>query len=240
MKETSDNDAALKELFRAIASRNSQAVSGILAGSPHLARQRSALGASRQTEEDFFFAEINHYAYAGDTALHIAAAAHEPPILASLILHGADVHARNRRGAAPLHYAADGVPGSPAWNPDGQAAVIRQLIVAGAHPDSSDMNGVAPLHRAVRTRCASAVGELLAAGSSPRLRNNSGSTPLHLAVQNTGRGGSGSALAREQQEEIIRLLLRHGARPSDRNGIGKSALQCISADWIRELFNAES
>ena len=40
---------------------------------------------------------------------------------------GADVRARNRRGAEPLHYAADGAPGSDRWDPDAQYAVIEFL-----------------------------------------------------------------------------------------------------------------
>jgi hypothetical protein len=55
----------------------------------------------------------------GDTALHIAAAAYEPEIVTLLIEHGAGVDEKNRRGARPLDYAADGIPGSHAWNPAG-------------------------------------------------------------------------------------------------------------------------
>ena len=61
------------------------------------------------------------------------------------------------------------------------------------------------MHRAVRTRCAAAVSVLLAHGADPRRENGSGSTPLHLAVQTTGRGGSGTVSAKEQQARIIHL-----------------------------------
>jgi ankyrin repeat protein len=67
------------------------------------------------------------------------------------------------------------------------------------------------------------------------MKNKSGSTPLHLAVQTTGRGGSGSALSRAQQTEIIQLLLSHGARPSDRNSSGRSVQECAAA-WIQPLL----
>src|SRR5205814_1829037 len=118
--------------------------------------------------------------------------------------------AMNRRGAQPLHYAADGIPGSDAWRPAAQAAVVAALIAAGADPNATDKSGVAPLHRAVRTRCSAAVRALLEGGADPRRTNKSGSTPIKLATQPTGRGGSGSADAKEQQALIVQLLEQHG------------------------------
>ena len=178
----------------------------MLAEAPALAR------AVVETGGDVFFDEITHYAYGGDTALHMAAAAYEVPIARELVSKGANVRARNRRGAEPLHYAADGIPGSRSWDPDAQAAVVRFLIDAGADPNAVDKSGVAPLHRAVRTRSTAAVRALLDGGADVRLRNKRGSTPLQLAMQDTGRGGAGSDEAREEQAAIVQLLLDHGAR----------------------------
>jgi mRNA-degrading endonuclease toxin of MazEF toxin-antitoxin module len=231
-------EPALQTLFRMIVARNRSMASRLLAESPALARQALEVGASRTAAGAFFFDEIAHYAYAGDTPLHIAAAAHQPSIAEELVSKGANVGARNRRGAEPLHYAADGVPGSQAWDPDAQYAIVEFLIAAGANPNSEDKSGVAPLHRAVRTRCAAAVGALLTGGADALRKNKSGSTPLHLAVQNTGRGGSGSAASREEQTEIIRLLLGHGAWPSDKDSAGKSVKDCVRADWIHALLEA--
>jgi ankyrin repeat protein len=149
--------------------------------------------------------------YEGDTALHIAAAAYQIRIAEELIARGADVRARNRRGAEPLHYAVDGGPGLPAWDPSVQTKIIARLIGAGADPNAVDKSGVAPLHRAVRNRCSAAVRALIDGGADPRAPNRNGSTPLLLATQTTGRGGSGSAEAKAQQKEILRLLMEHGA-----------------------------
>jgi hypothetical protein len=226
----------LGALFGAIASRNHSTALRLLAESPALARQALKAGATRAEATDFFFQEISHYAYAGDTALHIAAAAYELQIAADLVSRGAMIRARNRRGAEPLHYAADGVPGSRMWDPDAQFAVVQFLIKAGADPNSEDKSGVSPLHRAVRTRCAAAVRALLVNGADVRKQNKSGSTPLHLAVQDTGRGGSGSPASREQQREIIKLLLSHGARSSDKDSGGKSVHECVTADWIQAIL----
>jgi hypothetical protein len=46
-----------------------------------------------------------------------------------------------------------------------------------------------------------------------RATNKNGSTPFDLAVRTTGRGGSGSTRAREQQADIIAMLIDAGAPP---------------------------
>jgi ankyrin repeat protein len=193
-------------LVRAIVARNRSQVAQLIDTSPQLATAQADMGATRQTSTPFYFDEIQHYLYKGDTAVHMAAAAHEPDFVHLLVARGADVGVGNRRGAQPLHYAADGIPGSPCWNPVGQAEVITLLIASGADPNASDKSGVRPLHRAVRTRCAQAVRALLEGGAEPGLANGNGSTPLQLATSMTGRGGSGSAEAKEQQEAIVELL----------------------------------
>jgi hypothetical protein len=220
------------ELVRAIVSGETRRASRLIAGSPHLVRERAGAGASRDTAKEHFFEEIRHNLYAGDTALHMAAAGFKHEIAQELIDSGADCSARNRFGAEPLHYAAD----SNTWNPAAQAATIDCLIHAGANPNAIDKSGVAPLHRAVRTRCAAAVEALLAGGAEPRRRNKSGSTPLHLAVQNTGRGGSGTPRAIEQQRAIIMLLLRSGAKLDDKDGRGQTVHDVVTAGWIHEFF----
>jgi ankyrin repeat protein len=96
------------------------------------------------------FDAIKHYVYAGDTALHVAAAAYRYAIVRSLLAAGANVHAKNRRGAEPLHYVVDGGPRNPAWDPAAQVETIEQLLAAGANPNATDKGGVT----AVRNRCA--------------------------------------------------------------------------------------
>jgi len=199
-------DAALFALMKAMATGDGDSALAMLAASPGLAKASLGAGATREAARDHYFKEIEHYAYGGDTALHIAAAAYQLKIAKALVGRGADVRARNRRGGEPLHYAADGVPGSPSWNPPQQEKVIAFLIAAGADPDAIDNSDVAPLHRAVRTRCAGAVRALLEGGADARKKNKSGSTPMDLAVKLTGRGGSGSPEAKAEQVKIVRLL----------------------------------
>jgi ankyrin repeat protein len=231
----SDDDALLA-LFASIASRGHLEVARRLDSSPELASQKIRVGASRQDSDTYFLDAIRHYVYADDTALHIAAAAHQREVAESLVARGANVRARNRRGAEPLHYAADGSPGASYWDPVAQRDVITILIAAGADANAFDKSGVAPLHRAVRTRSSEAVRALIENGADARLPNKSGSTPLHLAVQNTGRSDSGSDAAKDEQRRIVALLMEHGAKPSDIDASGKTVAAAATSDWIRELL----
>ena len=194
---TTEDD--LQPLFRAIAARDFVKSSSLLVAIPALAQQAVHTG-------EYFLTGVSHQVYRGDTALHIAAASHLPDLVQALLAAGAHVGAKNRNGAQPLHYAADGNPESEFWSPANQVAVIERLVSAGADPNAADKRTVTPLHRAVRTRCAGAVRALLSCGANPRLVNKNNSTPLLLAVHNTGRAGTGSPAARAQQALIIGLL----------------------------------
>ncbi len=200
------SDVALWKMVRAIVAGDVAGVAALLGASPQLATACFHTGATRQVAKKYFLAEIGRYVYAGDTALHIAAAGYQTEIVRQLITAGANIQARNRFGDEPLHSPAVGSAGSSAWNPSAQAATITFLIQAGADPNAITKSGVTPLHRAVRTRCAAAVRTLLECGADPGSENKSGSTPMLLAIQNTGRGGTGSPEAKSQQQEIIRLL----------------------------------
>src|SRR5262249_23262982 len=105
-----------------------------LRANPALATMSSPVGAARQQAKEFFFTAIAHYLYAGDTALHMAAAAFRRPMAELLVGHGADCRARNWRGAEPLHYASD----ANRWAPEAQADVIEYLLSIGADPNAVD------------------------------------------------------------------------------------------------------
>lgn len=231
------DDVALIALFAAIASNDRREVTRMLDQAPGLAVRPLGVGASRQDPTPYFFASIHHYVYGGDTALHVAAAAHQRQAAESLVARGAVVRARNRRGAEPLHYAADGRLDADDWDPDAQGELIAYLINAGADPNTIDKSGVAPLHRAVRSRSCDAVIALIDNGADPLMMNKSGSTPLHLAVQNTGKSSSGSDAAKREQRRIIALLLERGASPSDVDAKGKTVASAASSDWIRRLLD---
>lgn len=234
--DESDDDAVLA-LFAAIASHDDVGVTRMLGQAAGLASHPLRVGASRQDPSPYYLTPIRHYVYAGDTALHVAAAAHQRGIAEALVAHGAAIRARNRRGAEPIHYAADGHPGAGRPDSSAQGEVISYLLGAGADPNAFDKSGVAPLHRAIRTRSSAAVSALIDRGADPLLMNKSGSTPLHLAVQNTGKSDSGSEPAKAEQRRIIVLLLRHGARPTDPDASGKTVAAAASSDWVRQLLD---
>lgn len=115
-----------------IATGDRAAVARALKRQPGLARVGLTRGATRAGTQGLFLDEIGCVLYAGDTALHVAAAAYDVPSLRLLLKLGASVHATNRRGATPLHSAAVGGPDARHWNPKAQVAVIEALIAAGA------------------------------------------------------------------------------------------------------------
>jgi hypothetical protein len=201
------DDGDLLALMRTIAGPPTDtSVADRLAADPGLACTALVTGATRSSPDAFFFPDHGIHVYAGDTALHVAAFAYDVPTARALVAGGPDVRARNRRGAEPLHSAANGGTGAPAWAPDRQAATVTYLVDAGADPDATATGGVTALHRAVRNRCSAAVAALLEAGADPHRPNASGSTPLALAHATTGRSGSGTPEARAEQARIVDLL----------------------------------
>ena len=190
----------LTRLLVAIANLDHKVAIDLLDTTPSLA----TAGLARSDE--FFLAERLAQVYQGDTALHAAGFSYDLEMAQDLITRGADIRARNRRGAEPLHAAVIGVPGSTSWDPARQRDVIVYLIEAGADPNAAAAGGVTSLHRAVRNRCSVAVEVLLRAGADPRLQTNSGSTASDLAHRTTGRGGTGSEVAKAEQRIIIDLL----------------------------------
>ena len=194
--------ADLAPLLVAIAAGDRAHARALLDAAPSLV----TAGLARR--EEFFIATCGAQVYEGDTALHAAAFAYDCQMARDLVARGADIRARNRRGAEPLHAAVIGAPGTASWNPSCQRAIIEYLIDAGADPEAAAVGGVTPLHRAVRNRCSAAVEALLRAGADPVAASHRGSTPSDLARRTTGRGGAGSAAAKAEQRIIIDLLNR--------------------------------
>ncbi|MCU1398701.1 MAG: ankyrin repeat protein [Acidimicrobiales bacterium] len=193
-------DPDVRSLIVAIGSGDRGLALRLLEASKELA------SAALARSDEFFLEDCLAQLYAGDTALHAAAFAYDTELAHRLVELGADVRARNRRGAEPLHAATIGSPGTHHWDPPRQCAVILALAEAGADPNAAALGGVTPLHRAVRNRCSAAVEALLSIGADPHLANDKGSRPADLARLTTGRGGTGSVESRAEQALIIAMI----------------------------------
>ncbi len=168
-----------------------------------------SLIAERYASDALYQNRFFHYLYRGDGVLHLAAAAHRADVIGIAIGMGAALDARGgRRLATALHYAADGVVDHAAYDPVAQAAAVRELVRRGADIDALDKSGATPLLRAIRCRAWAAVDALIAGGADWRIPNGKGTSAVRLATVASGRGGSGTPVAKDNQARIIALLQR--------------------------------
>ncbi|MEW4486580.1 ankyrin repeat domain-containing protein [Thalassoglobus sp. JC818] len=118
---------------------------------------------------------------------------------------------------------------------DVQVDVIRYLIRCGVSANEVDKNGVTPLHRAVRFRNLAAAQELIAQGANVNaVDKKSHSTPLHRAVTNTG--APSTAGKSDVAIEIVKLLLASGADTKIQNKNGKTPIEYVRNEKMKELF----
>lgn len=217
----------LRGLIAAIVADDRAAVAQVLRVAPTLV--------TAVVDEGHYESRLAHWIYAGDTALHVAAAGHRVEIARILLDFGAKVDAAgNHLHAQPLHYAADDSSHSPSETSARRAAMLQLLLDAGAEIDAPDKNGATALHHAVRDRCVTAVKVLLAARADAAIRNKSGSTAFHLAVQNLDRRGLGVATAQAAQRDIIAAFLEHGVSSALLDAKGRTVFDAARSAWIRE------
>ena len=126
-------------------------------------------------------------------------------IVQALLRHGADVNGRD--------YAGDRVLGAAAYQ--GRLDWVRELLDRGADAGSR----AEALSAAVNGDQPDVMRLLIARGADVNAQDRFRLTPL-----------TGSCLS--HQTALIRLLLRHGADPSRRDGEGDTALQ-VALRWRR-------
>jgi ankyrin repeat protein len=186
----------------------------------------------------------------GATLLHHAAGFGPLDTMTWLLDAGADVNARNPRGAMPLHWAmhneakvrvlvargaavnaklADGkTPLSLAAALTNGNGALRLLLAHGADASVATITGQTPLMVAAARGDADAVGLLLAAAADVNAKNSAGDTALMLAAT------VGDARA-------VALLLERGADARIRTKRNETALGNAatsgSADVVRMLLN---
>ncbi len=158
---------------------------------------------------------LPHWIYAGDSALHVAAAGYRVEIAKLLLDAGADCRAaKNHRKSQPLHYAADGCPGSEFWDSKRQVRMLELLLDSGADIHARDKNGATPLHRAVRTRCAEAVKILLDSGADATFKTNP--VRRHFISQ-FKTPAAAEAVQRRRSRRNVKLFGRSSIRESVRS-----------------------
>ena len=148
----------------------------------------------------------------GNTPLHFASGSSwDLAVTTVLLAAGADVDARNQRGATPLHMAA-----RSNHNP----AVVAELARAGADLDARDAEGNTPLHASRLFGYPPVIHLLLELGADPTLVNDSGQVadPMDCGYWNT------EAFARVATAEATAACLEAGADVNARNENGITPL----------------
>jgi ankyrin repeat protein len=116
-----------------------------------------------------------------------------------------------------------------------QVRVIQYLLECGVSVGESDKNGVTALHRAVRFRSLAATRELITHGANVNVVDKkTKSTPLHRAVMNTGAPATSGKT--QLVIEITKLLLSHGADPRIKNKNGKTPLDYVKNEEMKDVF----
>jgi ankyrin repeat protein len=131
----------------------------------------------------------------GMTSLCFAVWWRKKDFVALLLAHRANVHTRNKFRWTPLHFAAENYRGEE--NADRDIAAL--LIAHGADVNARNELGRTPLHFAATGGRKEIAALLLSHGASVNVRANDGRTPLDIAA------------AEPHDQEMVDLLLTHGA-----------------------------
>jgi ankyrin repeat protein len=128
-----------------------------------------------------------------------AVASDDFPFVERLVVGGTDVNTEDQYGRTALLFAV--YDGSP---------MVHRLLAAGARPDPSQTEK-APLRVACGRGDISIAKDLLRAGADVNSRSYYADTPLMAA-------------AYQGKPEMVAWLLHHGADPTLRNALGRTAL----------------
>lgn len=149
-----------------------------------------------------------------EQSIHTALTESVPARTLVLLERGANIEARNARGATPLITAAA----------KGNLALVALLLKEGAQVDAQDREGNTALHEASFQSHPPCVEALLAAGAQTTIRNKLGFTPLHQAVRRFWEtAGESRADRLARQTTVINGLVHAGADPGAPDQGGRTA-----------------
>jgi len=136
-------------------------------------------------------ADVNAQDSFGMTPLHTAVISNRRDVAELLIARGADINARSHRGQTPLFWAVT----------RNHKEMAEWLIAHGADVNAKDNYGITSLHSAAHLGSANLVELLITNGAEVNTKDNENRTPLDCT----------------KEQEIVELLLRYGAKESQRN-----------------------
>lgn len=186
-------DPKLATLIAAVRSGDRAAVESLLAADPQLLSARDP---------------------AGSTLLHHAVGLGTIETVQLLLDKGADINAKNRRSAMPLHWAVH------------DEASVRLLLSRGAQINARQIEGRTPLYQAaVLGGGLHVVRLLLEKGADPTVASMVGQTPLAVASL---RGDVPAML----------LLIEKGANVNAKNGAGETPLMFAATSGTARAVQA--
>ena len=145
------------------------------------------------------------------TPLHLAANSGHNSVAKLLIEKGADLEAKDVKGRTPLYrvmvYYTD-------------TGLIKLLLDKGADPNKGAegpySSSPTPLHFAAKFGDREVVELLMERGARPNGKDHNGKTPLHWAAIH--------GMPTEYTRDLMRILVRGGANPFDRDKDGNDAI----------------
>ncbi|KAN0137681.1 Ankyrin repeat-containing domain protein [Lactarius tabidus] len=152
-------------------------------------------------------ANVNMRDNSGNTALHFAASKGHFEVIRMLLERGADVNSLNDMGLTPFHRASQ-------VQREGQQRIMCLLLDHGANVNMHDSRRNTALHFTASEGHLEVARMLLRLKADVNSQNDEGLTPLQRASQ----------VRREGQQDIMRLLLDHGANVDMRDNSGNTAL----------------
>lgn len=143
----------------------------------------------------------------GQTALFVAAIKGHDSVVEALVRGRADINAQDKEGRSPLLYLASEKK-TKATEKKSKAkwttATLRLLRQHGADLEVRDQIGRTPLLWAATNSNLELARFLLENGADVTAANNRGRTALHLSAESNDE---------EHRDDMVRLLLGHGASP---------------------------